>query len=66
MTDRDALEPRLEALERVLEMMTLCLAELDRLGIPVGAARLEDACEAVRDELGKPTGYQVEVTRPDL
>lgn len=49
----DAVEPRLEALRRVLEIMAQCLAELDRLGVAVGAARLEYACDAVRDELGE-------------
>jgi hypothetical protein len=52
----DTVEPRLEALQRVLEAMTQCIGELDRLGIPIAAARLEHACEVVRDELGEPAG----------
>lgn len=51
-----ALERRVEALERVLEVMTQCTGELDRLGFAIGAARLEHACDAVRDELGKQAG----------
>lgn len=48
----DAVEPRLVALQRVLEIMVQCIAELDRLGVAVAAARLEHACDAVREELG--------------
>lgn len=51
-----AVEPRLQALERVLETMTGCIRELDRLGLPICAARLEHACDVVRDELSRQIG----------
>lgn len=53
---RGAVEPRLEALQRVLEAMTQCIVELDRLGLLIAAARLEHACELVREELGELAG----------
>lgn len=49
----DVVEPRVKDLERVLQAMSLSLVELDRLGVAIGAARLEHACDAVREELAK-------------
>jgi hypothetical protein len=55
MSEMESVAVKVEALRNVVKQMDRCLAELDRLGAELAAARLAHAIETVQSDIADIT-----------